>query len=313
MELLCFKYTKQSAPLFEKALPVCFNENDADRIVDFVKDRVSSQGDFKLLDLGVGTGQVFIPIYKRLKERVRGCRAFVVDSNVHMLNCFKQDCLKHGIDVDTIKIFQEGFEDFIRDEVDYLKEHDIILMTRVLHQVCNWHGFLEELTGKWDSRGVFVFTESFGDLYCALNFVEPRGDSERATAFFQLLNDVFGTGHQMFFERKGKTKISAIDMQPVKAFFESKGFRVEKMMEIKWTDSQNSWSDYLEFIRKRVFAPIFAPFSNKEREYEAKICLLEKKMRETFKKLDWDLNAPVNEELSVLFYCCSKHKDQMDG
>ncbi|NQT55981.1 MAG: class I SAM-dependent methyltransferase [Desulfobacteraceae bacterium] len=302
------RYTKENAPLFEKALPVCLDENDVGQIVDFIKDRLNNRGNFKLLDLGVGTGQVFIPLFKKFRERTTGFTATVVDNNVHMLECFRKNCLKQDVRVDTIKILQKEFEDFVVDDIDCLEEQDIILMTRVLHQLGNWRGFLEDLLAKWDARGVFVLTESFGDLYNALNFVEPKGGSQQATVIFQHLNDFFGTEHQIFFKGKGNIEISAIDMKPVKDFFESKGFRVEKLMEIKWIDKKNSWNDYLEFTRKRVFTPIFSPFSHKEDEYETKICLLDKKMRGTFKKYNWDLNAPVNEELGVSFFYSFKDK-----
>lgn len=305
-----FKYTKQNAPLFEKALPVCFDENNAGQIVDIIKDRINREDNCKLLDIGVGTGQVFIPLYKKFRKRIAGFTAIVIDNNVYMLRRFRENCFKQGINADAIKILQKDFEDFVADDVDCLEEQDIILMTRMLHQLGNWHGVLENLLAKWNTSGVLIFTESFGDLYDALNFVRPKRGSRKATAFFQHLSDIFGTDHQTFFGKKGGSKISAIDMKPVKDFFVSKQFRVEKLMEIKWVNNQNTWNDYLEFIKKRMFTPIFAPFSNKEEQYETKTFLLEKKMRETFKKHNWGLNAPAQEELGVLFYCAHEDKDR---
>jgi len=299
-----FAYTSEGAPLFEKALPICFNEKDAEIIMYRIEDKLGKHDNLRLLDIGVGTGQVFIPLYKKLTNQTTDCTAFVVDNNANMLKCFRENCMNQGIDLGAIKILQKNFKELTTNDCYYFGKEDIILMTRVLHQLREWQIFLKDLLPKLNSGGVIIFTESFGDLYEALNFVKPTRNSQKAISLFQNINYVFGGKHRKFIMGKAETKISAIHMKPVRDFFESKGFTIEKLMEIRWEDNKNSWNDYLKFIRKRVFTPIFLPFTKKEPEYETKIQLLDKKMQETFREHNWELDRPVNEKLGVSFYCC---------
>lgn len=306
MYLSSFEYTNQSSLLFEKALPVVINSDDIDRFIRFIKKTLNKDTNINLLDLGVGTGAISIPLYKKMIEKNINCNAIVVDKNSNMLKYLRETCSIYKINQDNITILNNDIRHFVENDVKNIRRQDIILVTRVLHQIDNWKDLIEKLINQWEKNGLLIFTESFGDLYNVLNFRKPKDNNKKMNLFFQLLNELFGSEYRSFYHQKNQSEITAINMDPVKNFLKSKGLRVKKICHTKWIDKKNSWNDYLNFVNKKVFTPIFTPFTDKVQEYDNKCQSFENKLTDFFNDNNWDLNEAVNEELGISFYCIFK-------
>lgn len=131
---------------YTRAIP----DNLMNKMIKSFQQNVKTTSDSRMLDIGIGTGRIAIPLVKQLHLTTIG-----IDISIKMLQkCFKKTTSNkevHLINAEALVLpFQDG-------------QFDIIFMSHILHLLPNPYHFIEVMTPLLVHNGYFVLLEAFVD------------------------------------------------------------------------------------------------------------------------------------------------------
>ena len=122
-----------------RTLPDDVVERTADRIVAATR----LQPDSKILDFGIGTGRISLPLVRR------GFSVTGVDISTKMMERLRA---KLGPDAETLQLVQADIADLPLPDATF----DVVLTVHVLHLVAEWRRALQEARRVLEPDGYFV-------------------------------------------------------------------------------------------------------------------------------------------------------------
>ncbi len=189
------------------------------KTVETIQKNVKIHSNSKILEIGVGTGRIAIPLSRKLKKNTIG-----MDTSEKML----QNCRKKTISADCIQlIVADGLSlPFSQNQFD------IILTCHLLHLLPDVFQFIEKMTPILVQRGYFINLEAYVDYHQTIPFEIYYG--KLAEAGFRHIHrgDLARRNLIIYLTKRGWNHIN---------------YKFEGEREI-------SLNDLVRFIRNRVFS-----------------------------------------------------------
>ncbi|UCG90409.1 MAG: class I SAM-dependent methyltransferase [Candidatus Heimdallarchaeota archaeon] len=189
------------------------------KTIETLLKKVKIHSDSKILEIGVGTGRVAIPLSRKLKKDTIG-----MDISEKML----QNCRKKTISTDYLQlIVADGlFLPFSQNQFD------IVLTCHVLHLLPNVFQFIEKMVPILVQQGYFINLEAYVNYHQTPPFEIYYGKLAEAGFHHNPRGDLVRRSLIIYLTKRGWNHIQ---------------YKIESEREI-------SLNDLVRFIRDRVFS-----------------------------------------------------------